>query len=108
MFGLDIDLDKGLLSFRPNPWRRLKRKRHQRTVPIWPQLRDTLTGYVDAYDRLAGDLLFPSHGGGMIKDLRGSLKATFALAEIDKHTTLHSLRHTYAAARLQTTDGGAP
>ena len=30
------------------------------------------------------------------------------IAEIDKHTTLHSLRHTYTAARLQTTDSGAP
>ena len=30
------------------------------------------------------------------------------MAEIDKHTTLHSLRHRYTAARLQTTDGGAP
>ncbi len=50
--------------------------------------------------------LFPSSNGGMIKDLRGSLRAALKAAEIDKHVTLHSLRHTYTAARLQTTDGG--
>ena len=111
VFGLlldDVDLEKGLIGFRPNRWRQLKRKRHQRSVPLWPQLRETLTGYLDAHDRQVGDLLFPSPRGGMIKDLRGSLGAALEMAEIDKHTTLHSLRHTYTAARLQTTDGGAP
>ena len=111
VFGLlldDIDFDEGLIDFRPNPWRQLKRKRHQRTVPLWPQLRETLTGYLHSHDRQSGDLLFPSRRGGMIRDLRGSLRAALALAEIEKHTTLHSLRHTYTAARLQTTDSGAP
>ena len=111
VFGLlfdDIDLDKGLIHFRPNPWRQLKCKRHQRSVPLWPQLRETLTAYLDAHDRQSGDLLFPSRRGGMIKDLRGSLRAALEIAEIDKHTTLHSLRHTNTAARLQTPDSGAP
>ena len=111
VFGLlldDIDFDRGLIGFRPNPWRQLKRKRHERAVPLWPQLRKTLLDYVGSYDRQSGDLLFPSNDGRMIKDLRGSLKAALKAAEIEKHVTLHTLRHTYTAARLQTTDGGAP
>lgn len=44
----------------------------------------------------------------MIKDLRGSLKKALREAEIQKPITWHSFRHTYAAARLQTTDHGTP
>ena len=104
----DIDLDRGFISFRPNLWRQLKRKRHQRSVPLWPQLRETLTDYVESHDRQDGDLLFPSPRGGLIKDLRGSMRAAVAAAKIEKHVTFNTLRHTYTAARLQTTDGGAP
>ena len=44
----------------------------------------------------------------MLSDVRGSLSHALRNAGIDKAVTLHSLRHTYAAARLQTTDHGAP
>ena len=68
VFGLivdDIDFDKGTIRFRPNPWRpKLKRKRHQRDVTLWPQLRRVLAGYLEAHDRQSGDLLFPSPRGG--------------------------------------------
>ncbi len=44
----------------------------------------------------------------MLSDVRGSLSHALRNAGIDKAVTLHSLRHTYTAARLQTTDHGAP
>ena len=63
--------------------------------------------YVTRWDRAEG-LLFPSTHGGMLSDVRGSLSHALRNAGIDKAVTLHSLRHTYTAARLQTTDHGAP
>ena len=42
----------------------------------------------------------------MLGGIRGSLKAALRGANIDKRVALHTLRHTYTAARLQTTDGG--
>ena len=53
-------------------------------------------------------LVFPSPNGGMLGGIRGSLTAALRRANIDKRVTLHTLRHTYTAARLQTTDHGAP
>lgn len=44
----------------------------------------------------------------MLTDIRGSLHKAQSAAEITKHLTLKVLRHTYTAARLQTTDHGAP
>ncbi len=44
----------------------------------------------------------------MLGGIRGSLTAALRRANIDKRVTLHTLRHTYTAARLQTTDHGAP
>ena len=46
----------------------------------------------------------PSHGG-LLTDIQGSLDRAVELAEIKtKRVTLHTLRRTYAATRLQTTD----
>ncbi len=44
----------------------------------------------------------------MLRDVRGSMRALAAQAEIDKHITHHTFRHTYAAARIQTLDHGQP
>jgi integrase len=44
----------------------------------------------------------------MLRNVRGSLAAALEKAEVTKAVTLHSLRHTYTAARTQTTDHGAP
>jgi len=53
-------------------------------------------------------LLFPAENGGLLTDLRAGLKNALESAGITKRVTWHTLRHTYAAARLQTTDAGAP
>ena len=107
----DIDFDLGLVTFAPNKWRGLKRVWSERTVPLWPQLREILEAYRRA-DCSPSDLLFPSprtaHGGkeGMINDLRK------AMAELRKQSSANLpegvtvFRHTYATARLQTTDNG--
>lgn len=111
VFGMevtDLDFKEELVHIRPNAWRNLKHHRHRRHVPLWPDLRAVLTGYVERCNRTEG-LVFPSpNGGGMLKDLRGSLAAALEHAEITKAVTLHSLRHTYTATRLQTLDHGAP
>jgi integrase len=110
VFGLetrDIDREGGIVHFRPNDWRRLKQNHHCRLVPLWPQLDQILQDYLERYERTTG-LLFPASSGGMITDLRGSLGRALAEAEIEKRITWHSFRHTYTAARLQTTDHGAP
>ena len=49
LLGLEVDdvsfrLNKVFL--RPNLWRRLKTKGSKRTVPLWPQLKSILEGYV--------------------------------------------------------------
>ena len=43
-----------------------------------------------------------------MKDLRERIGHAVTAAKIDKRVTPHTFRHTYAAARLQTLDHGAP
>jgi len=38
----DVSFDRQLITFRPNGWRRLKRRKSWRTVPLWPQLAGIL------------------------------------------------------------------
>lgn len=111
VFGLlarDVDLKNEAVHFRPNRYRTLKRPEHRRWVPAWPQLREILEGYLEENPRAPEALLFPSPTGGRLSDVRGSLGTAVKGAEIEKHVTLHTLRHTYAAARMQTLDHGAP
>lgn len=103
----DIDFEHGEVRFRHNDWRLLKRNWHLRTVPLWPDLREILERYLSIWQ--PSGLLFPAPGGGMLGgDFRGSIGAALKRAEIDKHVTLHTFRHTYTAARLQTTENGMP
>lgn len=103
----DVDLEAGHVCIRPNRWRKLKSRHAPRRVPLWPQLEQILREYLAKRSDLDG-LLFPAEGGGRLSDLRTGLGNAVEAANIEKHVTWHTLRHTYAAARLQTTDAGAP
>jgi integrase len=101
----DIDFENDLVRIQPNRHRGLKRAWSERVVPLWPQLREMLEPHVVDRDRSPEELLFPGGRGRMITDLRTPL------GEISKHlkiTTprLTKFRHTYATARLHTTDNG--
>ena len=107
----DIDVDLDFITFRPNKWRGLKREWSERTIPLWSQLKPILK---DHRKKMNGsDLVFPSprleHVGteGMIHDIRKimrNLKKTSGVDFPGGGVTI--FRHTYATARLQTTDNG--
>jgi len=106
----DVSFDRGVVTFRPNDWRRLKTSTSHRSVPLWPQLRAILERYLA--ERPPSRLLFPSYRTGteaMVTDFHKLLDAVAARAgwgEGDIRSKM--FRHTYCAARLQTTDQGAP
>ena len=107
----DIDFDLGHVTFAPNEWRGLKREWSERTVPLWPQLREILEAHRPA-NCSPSDLVFPSprtaHGGreGMVNDLRKVMIDLTKHSSVDLPEGVTIFRHTYATARLQTTDGG--
>jgi integrase len=109
----DVSLDRGVVTFRPNMWRRLKNDGSLRSVPLWPQLRAILERYLT--ERPPSRLLFPSYRTGkegMVTPGTGCHKmfdkvasrAGWQAGEIRSKM----FRHTYCAARLQTLDHGAP
>ncbi len=81
-----------------------------RSVPLWPQLGDWLREYLRTTEAHVSGLLFPSpvpHRAATgarwrLYNLRRALAWTIEEAGIDKQVTLHTLRHTYCAMRLQT------
>jgi len=101
----DIDFDNDLVRIQPNEHRGLKRAWSERVVPLWPQLRELLEPYCIARSADKGDLLFPGPRGSLIADLRKPLAEVAQKAELPA-PRLTKFRHTYATARLQTTDGG--
>ncbi len=106
----EVSLDRGVVTFRPNRWRRLKTLTSHRSVPLWPQLRTILELYLA--ERPPTRLLFPSYVTGeeaMITDFRKVLDAVAARAGWKPGEIRSNMfRHTYCAARLQTIDHGAP
>jgi integrase len=131
----DVDFRRQTVRFRTNRWRGIKTA-EERTVPLWPQLAHELRAYLARRPRIGG-LLFPSpHAtdpgpGGhtrspeehMITGLSRAFDDIAALAAADlatrygpavaaafaaKRVNARSLRPTYCAARLQTTDRGEP
>jgi integrase len=106
----DVSLDRGVLTFRPNSWRRLKTRTSHRSVPLWPQLRGILEQYLAA--RPPSRLLFPSYRTGheaMVTDCHKLLDAIATRAGWSAGDIRSKMfRHTYCAARLQTVDQGAP
>ena len=99
----DVDVDTGHVHFRPNSFRPLKTPWAERTVPLWPQLREILSSWIEGRD--PGSLLFQGPAHGMIRDLRKAIQAVSTASEITV-TGVTLFRHTYATARLQTTDNG--
>jgi integrase len=134
----DVSLDRHTIAFRPNQWRRLKTRGSARTVPLWPQLEELLRPYLDRRttaevmeDAPARRLLFPAPFRGserMLGDIqksldRAAIQAGFREPIMEGEAqrrdakdrllwrgTIRSkmFRHSYAAARLQTLDQGAP
>jgi integrase len=106
----DVSLDRGVVTFRPNKWRRLKTGTSHRSVPLWPQLREGLEHYLAEHP--PSRLLFPSYRTGqeaMLTDFRKLLDAVAVRAGWKAGETRSKMfRHTYCAARLQTVDQGAP
>ena len=116
MLGLELDdvsFDRGTVTFRPHPHRRLKTRTSWRVVPLFPQLAEILRAYVFGPRLLRGGrLLFPSFATGqeaMLVDVRKlmdriSTRAGWKASELGTRV----FRHTFTAARLQTLDRGAP
>ncbi len=116
----DISFDRKTVTFRPNRWRgkdgqgrdRLKTAGSERVVPLWPQLEELLRPHVWERLQAGGRLLFPSPymtpeaPMGDLRDLldRVAIRAGFPKGRI----RARMLRVTYATARLQTLDRGAP
>lgn len=84
-------------------------------MPLWPQLAEILSDYLGKYGSRLNRLLFPSERlltsgkEGMITDSRKMLdtlgsRVVFQPGEV----RWNKLRHSYATARLQTLDRGAP
>jgi integrase len=134
----DVRLDLDTITFRPHPWHeggRLKTEGAERTIPLWPQLREILEEYLAAHRRhLPGRVLFPSphvEADRPLTDLRDlldrvAIRAGFLVSVLDDKTGKQSrtssgqlmwtgrrirtrvFRQTYCAARLQTLDHGRP
>jgi len=106
----DVSLDRGVVTFWPNAWRRLKTVTSHRSVPLWPQLRQVLEQYLAALP--PSRLLFPSYRTGeetMVTDFHKPLDAVAVRAGWKRGEIRSKMfRHTYCAARLQTLDQGAP
>lgn len=110
----DISFQRQTITFRPNPWRRLKTLTSHRSVRLWPQAEEILRAYFADRERGGGlgRLLFPSpvsHTESLITDFRKSLDAVAGRCGWEKGEIRSKMfRHTYCSARLQTLDGGAP
>jgi integrase len=108
----DVSFDRKTITFRPNQWRRLKTATSHRSVPLWPQLEESLREYVFGAAAPPGRLLFPSFRTGqeaMLTDFRKLLDAMAERAGWRRGEIRSKMfRHTYCAARLQTLDRGAP
>jgi len=106
----DVSFDRGVVTFRPNEWRRLKTSTSHRSVPLWPQLRGILERYIA--ERPPSRLLFPSYRTGaeaMLTDFHKLLDGVASGAGWHEGEIRSKMfRHTYCAARLQSLDHGAP
>lgn len=105
----DVSFDRKTVTFRPNGYRRLKTSTSHRSVPLWPQLEETIRSYVFGGPGPRDGLLFPSaRTGGRIHDVRKALDEVGKRVEIPAgEIRTKVFRHTFCAAALQLTEGGA-
>ena len=104
---LDVDFVRETVKFR---WRedfRLKNESSIRVIPLWPQLAAILKDYLSGPSAPTGRFLFPSPKTPD-RPIRNVKKL---IEELGRRTGLQGItpkvfRHTYCAARLQTTDNG--
>lgn len=101
----DVDLTANVIRLRENRHRRLKTKTSTRDVPIWPNLRPTMTALVT--DKAPEALLFTTERGTMCSNVP---RKAWARAAKTAGVTLsaHGARHSYISQRLQCLDGGQP
>jgi integrase len=112
----DVSTDRNTVTFRPNEFHeggRLKTRTSTRTVPLWPQLREALLPLLDQRAIEGGRLLFRSphvtDREAPLTDLRDLLDRVARRAgSEDGEVRTRMFRVTYATARLQTLDHGAP
>lgn len=111
----DISFNRQTVTFRPNAARaRLKTETSARVVPLWPQLAEILRPYMVPVDRPPwGGLLFPGRGRDGSPRIIGSFDKALDTVAIRAgwkagEVRAHALRHSWAAARLQTLDRGHP
>ncbi len=106
----DIDFENGVVRFRPNRYRALKRSRHRRAVTLWPFLEQRLRIHLRQFTPGADELLFPSRWGTKLTRFDRPLDRCCMRAGLDPCITPHTLRHTFATMLLQTLvraeDGG--
>ena len=119
MLGLrvqDVSTDRQTLRFAPNEFHRggrLKTRTSTRTVPLWPQLREILAPLLDQRALEGGSLLFRSphihDRESPLTDLRDLLdRVAVRAGQGEGAIRTRMFRVSYATARLQTLDGGAP
>lgn len=101
----DLDFLDGYVWFRPNATRRNVNKGlgTARRVPMWPQLRTVLTEYLASPHVPSGPRLLD---GGSCRGWMNRL--AHDLGWPSELVRLRVFRVTYASARVQTTDRGAP
>lgn len=106
----DIDFERKTIRIRPNRHRRLKNRHSHRVIPLWPHLEEILRAYLASQGNPTSGPLFPSPKapGKPIRNIKRLIRELALRIEYTGHITPKVFRHTYCAARLQTTKGGAP
>lgn len=106
----DVSFDRETIRFRPNEHRTLKTEKSKRTVPLWPQLREILQGHIFGGSAPRSGLLFPSpRTGKMLVNVRKQLDTIAGKIGLEEgEVRTKAFRHTYASARIQTTEHGHP